>query len=222
MIYNKPPKLIGSFPLKVDEFFSYTYLPIKLADQSSPTVERRLQCFNSIIGRACCDFVGEFGLDRYVKSYVYLTAKHQHQRRGLGFNRPGWHSDGFLTDDISYIWYNSQPTVFNGGTFDLSADDLMSMEEMDEQANHLLNYSFPDNSLIRMDQFSIHRVGEFEEGKRAFAKICFSNDQYRLAGNSINYELDYSWEYIERRKERNVPQILQSSWRKLSVDGSEI
>lgn len=204
--YNKIPKHIGVFPCEVKEYFSYTYLPIKLAGQSELTIERRLQIFDKIIGRAACDFIGDYSLDRFVDSYVYLTAKHQYQKLGAGFNRPGWHSDGFLTNDISYIWYDKQPTIFNNSDFDLTQDDKLSMVEMEKQARPENNFEYQNNSLIRMDQFSIHKVAEYEEGNRAFVKICFSYDKYALEGNSINYELDYKWDYYPRLKTRNIPQ----------------
>jgi len=206
MIYKASPKNLGVMECSVDEYFSYTYLPIKLQGQSALTIERRLRCFESVIGRCACDFIGDFGLDRFVGSYLYLTAKHQYQREGQGFNRVGWHSDGFGSSDISYIWSNKQPTIFNRGYFSLTDDDEFSMQQMADQADETLNYTFPNNSILRMDQFSIHRVGQFEEGTRAFIKICISDDQYRLKGNSINYDLDYKWEYKDRRAVRNVPQ----------------
>lgn len=106
--YNKKAESLGQFEIPVRELFSYTYLPVKLIDDSVLTIEKRLQIFDDIIGRACCHFVGEYGLDRFMASYVYLTAKNQIQRDGMGFNREGWHSDGFGTDDISYIWSNRQ------------------------------------------------------------------------------------------------------------------
>lgn len=206
MKYNKPPHNLGIFPIKVDEYFSYTYLPIKLAGQFGLTIEKRLQIFNPIIGRVCCDFIGECSLDAFVRHNLYLTAKHQFQRSGVGFNRPGWHSDGFGTEDISYIWSNTQPTIFNRGPFELSPDDTLSMIEMEQQAKEENNFTFPNNSVLRMDQFTIHKVAEYENGNRAFIKLCFSKDEYKLLGNSINYELDYKWEYKARQTERNIPQ----------------
>lgn len=189
--------------MPVEEFFSYTYLPIKLPD-GQITVEPRLRVFNAIIGRAACDFIGAYGLDRYTNSYIYMTAKHLWQIEG--FNRKGWHSDGFGTDDISYIWYDKQPTIFNNTDFFLSNDDSLSMVEMEEQARPEFDYHYPNNSLIRMDQYSIHRVGDIESGPRCFVKICISKDIYNLKGNAINYDLDYQWEYRERKWDRNVPQ----------------
>ena len=209
-IFDGVPKLLGMFDLPVEEYFSYTYLPIKLVGQSSVTVERRLQVFDPIIGRACCDFIGDFGLDLFIDSYVYLTAKHAKQRAGCGFNRPGWHSDGFMSDDISYVWSNRQPTVFNPGPFVLTLDDALSMVEMEQQADETKNVTHPNGTLVRMDQSVIHKVAEFEPGDRAFAKIVVSRDVFNLEGNSINYDLGYRWNYVERRAERNIPQAFCS------------
>lgn len=207
-LYNKIPRNLGIFEIEVSEYFHYTYLPIKLSNSSKVIYEKRLKIFDRIIGTACCDFVGYFGLDRFIESYVYLTAKHQYQRAGSGFNRPGWHSDGFLTDDISYIWSNRQPTIFNSSDFSLSKDDILSMKEMEEQALEENDYEFPNNSLIQMDQYSIHKVGIPLKGNRVFAKLCFSKDKYNLKGNSVNYELSYDWIYHERQERRNIPQIV--------------
>ena len=208
--YNKIPHLVGDFPLQVDETFSFLYLPIKLAGQPKPIYEERLKVFDKIIGAALCNFVGLRGLDEFVDSYIYITAKNLYQKKDGGFNRSGWHSDGYGTNDISYIWSNRQPTVFNSGTFLLTNDDEKSMVDMEEQADEANNFTLPNNSLIRMDQFSIHRVGEIEEGVRCFVKICFSKDKYNLIGNSRNFLLDYQWEMQERKKTRNIPQALSS------------
>jgi hypothetical protein len=205
-LYNKRPKKIGEYSIDVSEYFSYQYLPIKLAGSSDIVIEKRINVFNALIGRALCDYVGEFGLDEFINSYVYLTAKHSYQKEGCGFNRPGWHSDGFGTNDINYIWSNKQPTIFNSGDFYLTDDDEISMVEMLEQADDSKNYSFPNNTLIRMDQFTIHKVAPYESGNRAFVKISISKDKYNLRGNSINYELDYDWDYVERSTKRNIPQ----------------
>lgn len=206
VLYAGLPKNLGQHSIDVEEYFSYTYLPIKLRGETDILFEDRLKPFSGVIGRAACDFVGDFGLDRFVDSYVYLTAKHARQRFGNGFNRPGWHSDGFMSEDISYVWSNRQPTVFNPGPFELNQDDTMSMIEMAQQADLSKDFTLPDCSLVRMDEKVIHRVGEYLSGDRAFCKLVFSKDIFNLKGNSINYLLDYKWNYVPRRGIRNIPQ----------------
>lgn len=210
MKYNGKPKNLGLFPIVCDEMFFYQYLPIKLIGQHEPVVEDRLKCFNSMIGTCCCDFVADFGLTRYMESYVYLTAKRLYQGNGYSFNRKGYHADGFLTDDINYLWSDSNPTIFNSTVFDLSLDDNLSMAEMEAQAKKENEYYFDECSLLRLNQFVIHKVAdEVTEGVRTFVKLSFSNDKYDLKGNAKNYLLDYEWEMRERNINRNIPQQIK-------------
>ena len=119
----------------------------------------------------------------------------------------GWHSDGFLTDDINYVWCDKYPTIFNKTDFDLPLDDLLSMEEMDKQAMPFNDVQYNDNQLLRLTQFNIHKVAPITKGgMRAFLKVSISKDKYDLIGNSHNYLLDYDWQMKERKQERNIPQ----------------
>ena len=208
MFYGQSPRILGQISVDVEEFFSYTNMPIKLKGQHEPTYEPRLNAFNELIGTVFCDFVGEFGLDSLVDKYVYISAKHQYQREGSHFNRGGWHSDGFLSSDINYIWSDKQPTVFCEQAFNLTLDDTLSMAEMEDQAKAENERTYPENSLCCLTESVIHKVGEPIEGKRVFVKISFSEDVYALKGNSKNYMLDETlgWDYTERKTTRNVPQ----------------
>lgn len=204
--YGELPRQIGTHTVECKEMLFYQYLPIKLIGNHAPIAEDRLKCFFELIGVICCDFIGTFGLDRYINSYVYLTAKHLYQKDGCSYNRPGWHSDGFMTDDINYIWYNKDPTIFNCTEFKLSQDDVLSIIEMAEQHDYKLNRTYGSNTILRLDQFNIHRVGYTTEGMRTFVKVSFSKDKYDLIGNSHNYLLDYNWEMKPRKEQRNIPQ----------------
>jgi hypothetical protein len=207
--YGELPKYLGLFEIDVKEMMFYQYLPIKLPNDHNPIVEKRLECFSELIGAALCDFVADYGLERFHQSYVYLTAKYMYEAKGCSFNRKGYHSDGFMTDDINYIWSDRKPTVFNFSKFNLTQDDSLSMREMEEQADEEKIETYPWNSLLRLDQYVIHRCsGEESEGMRAFCKISISKDKYDLKGNSINPLLDYKWDYRDRSKERNIPQKL--------------
>ena len=207
MAYGELPKELGLFEVDCKEMMFYQYLPIKLPKIIEPKFENRLKCFDTLIGSICCDYIGEFGLDSYIDSYVYLTAKFLYQTPGNSFNRMGWHSDGFLTDDINYIWSNTYPTTFNKSTFKLTLDDFISMSEMEHQALEENDVFYKENQLLRLNQFNIHRVSDvIKGGMRAFLKVSFSKDKYDLIGNSHNYELDYNWEMKQRKEERNIPQ----------------
>ena len=183
-----------------------------MIEQTQPVYENRLKCFDKLVGAICCDYIGEFGLDNYVNSYVYLTAKHLYQMPNCSFNRTGWHSDGFLTDDINYIWSDKYPTIFNRTEFHLPLDDLLSIEVMEKQAIPFNNYSYRENQLLRLNQYNIHKVAPITEiGMRTFLKLSFSKDKYDLIGNSHNYLIDYNWEMKYRKEHRNIPQSILNS-----------
>lgn len=212
MKYGSKPKNLGKVDISCDEMLFYQYLPIKLKEQKEPTVEERLRCFEPLIGACCCDFVADFGLSRYIDSYVYLTAKRLYQGKRSSFNRKGYHSDGFMTDDINYLWSDCLSTIFNFTDFDLSMEDEGSLNEMEEQAKKENEFTYLKGSLLRLNQYVIHKVSEEDlEGIRTFVKISFSKDKYDLKGNAKNYLLDYNWEMRERQNKRNIPQQIKTT-----------
>lgn len=207
MRYGELPKELGIFEVEAKEMMFYQYLPIKMPNETQPIYEQRLKCFDALVGAICCDYIGEFWLDNYVNSYVYLTAKHLYQMPNCSFNRTGWHSDGFLTDDINYIWCDKYPTIFNKTDFDLPLDDLLSMEEMEKQAMPFNDVTYKENQLLRLNQFNIHKVAAITKGgMRTFLKVSISKDKYDLIGNSHNYLLNYDWKMKQRKDARNIPQ----------------
>ena len=172
-------------------------------------VEERLDPFQKLMAVSAGNYVGEFGLDAYMASYVYLTAKRLFVSPEYNMNREGWHSDGFMTDDINYIWSDCVPTVFNTSTFSLTQDDKVSLEEMEKQADDRFDHVFDNNTLLRLNQYVIHKCGEITKGTmRTFVKLSFSQDKYDLEGNSVNYMMDYDWKYKLRPRnvDRNIPQ----------------
>jgi hypothetical protein len=86
-------------------------------------------------------------------------------------------------------------------------DDYLSLAEMEAQALKENEVKYPINSLLRLDQYNIHKVSEVENPMmRTFVKISFSKDQYNLEGNSHNYNMDYEWDMKQRQESRNIPQ----------------
>lgn len=207
MKYGQLPTALGIYKVDVKEMMFYQYLPVKMPNDLHPIVEQRLSCFDIVLGEIFENFLITYGLERYVKSYAYITAKNMYQMPGCSYNRPGWHSDGFLTDDINYIWCNNHPTIFNNSDFNLTLNDTISLQEMELQANPFNNVMYSSNQLLRLNQYNIHKVAEIlTPGMRAFLKVSFSYDKYNLVGNSHNYFLNYNWEMKDRKPERNIPQ----------------
>jgi hypothetical protein len=209
MKYGDLPRNLGLFDVQCEEMMFVQYMPIKLAYESCPNWDKQFDCFNDIIAATVANFIDTFGDEAWEETYIYLTAKHMYQVPNSSFNRHGYHSDGFMTSDINYIWSDKFPTIFNTTNFILSQDDRMSIGEMEEQAKKENEITFPDKSLVRLNQFNIHKVGDNSiGGMRTFVKVSFSKDKYDLIGNAHNYKLKYDWEMKERKVERNIPQSI--------------
>ena len=161
--------------------------------------------FRVLVATASLDAV-----DVWADSFVYLTAKTLWVSPENPGNRPGWHSDGFLTDDLNYIWSDANPTVFfhDGHRYSFAADHAASLPEMDTlcEASDFDWRTYPDKHLLRLDQTVLHKVGPVEKaGMRTFIKISVSRHRYALKGNSINHELAPDWAYQDRLETRNCP-----------------
>lgn len=207
MKYGTLPTSLGIHKLECTEMLAYLYLPIKMAGLTSGTIEKRItRQFSALIQSSMDDYVKVYGLQSWIDSYVYITAKHLYSQPGCDANRPGWHSDGFLTDDINYIWCNNYPTVFNTSDFSLTPEHELSLLEMDMQAYPSNNIRYHPYELLRLDQYNIHRVPEITKPcMRTFFKMSVSKDRYNLIGNSHNYLLNYDWEMKQREETRNQP-----------------
>ena len=201
--YGELPEIIGRIDIDVSEaeMCFVQYLPVLIPNQRGALPEN-LQWVDPILMRVLGDLISS-GVSG-VGKYIYLTVKRLY---GSG-NREGWHCDGFGTDDINYIWYDSHPTKFYAG--DLiklpkhHRNSILKMSEVLYKTNKLVEY--PCKTLIRMNQSSIHRVNpEVFTGLRTFVKISFSDSKYNLKGNAHNHSLDYNWEMVERGADRNHP-----------------
>lgn len=205
-IYGARPVDLGLIDLSPTEMMFWMYCPIKMPDQNAVTLPPNLEQYRPLINAALMDCGG-----RWRESYVYLTAKTLWCTPENPGNRPGWHSDGFLTDDLNYIWSDRSPTVFfhDGSTFAFTADHNVSLQEMEaipkmEAGFDLIRY--PNKHLLRLDQTVIHKTDtDIDPGIRTFVKISVSRHRYALEGNSINHALATDWNYQPRKLERNCP-----------------
>lgn len=197
MIVGNEPIVIGQFKIACPEFMFVQDMPISMP-RAGLRIPAQLRCFEPLVNAA-------MEVEWLSGHYVYLTAKHFYATTESA-GRPGWHLDGFGVSDISYVWSDSSPTEFCIQHFDLSSDCDISMQEMEEQAHPKNIRTYAVGSLLRLDATVVHRVpAKVEPGIRTFAKVSFSEHQYRLEGNAHNYLFDYDWPMVPRNQSRNHP-----------------
>ncbi len=207
MKYGLPPIDLGKVELSPKEMMFWLYCPIKLANDLTLVIPPNLRQFEPIIERIQQDC--SFG--RWRSNYVYLTAKTLWITPDNPGNRPGWHSDGFMTTDLNYIWSDTNGTLFwtPDKLRDFTQDHAVSLAEMEMAAGHhpCTHRVYPDKHLLRLDETVIHRVNDVTtSGYRSFVKVSISEHKYNLIGNSINHEIEFDRPKFERTIERNHPQ----------------
>lgn len=206
-LYGNTPAVIQEVGLNPTEMLFWMYCPIKIGTQVS--IPANLNQFKDIVDTATKDFISTFGNTAYEGHNIYLTAKTLWVSKNNPGNRPGWHSDGFMSDDINYIWSNTNPTLFwqPEELFPFTQDHETSLTEMEvaekDKEHHVV---YPNKTILRLDETVIHRVGTYDtSGMRSFVKVSFSTQKYDLEGNSINHDLQYDWNPRKRAETRNVP-----------------
>jgi hypothetical protein len=206
--YGNAPTEVGRFEPAWTEYMHYLYLPVAMPGQGRRMPER-LRCIEEIIG-AVIDFeiAWRDTPDWMFDHYIYVTARRGYATPGNPLNRPGWHADGFGSDDVNYIWTDRYPTRFALQQFvDISDDHVRSAEQFEEQVVPSRIVTYPDHTLLRLDPSVIHATPEIPPpgGERSFLKISLSRDRYNLLGNSHNYLFDYDWKMWSREEVRNDP-----------------
>lgn len=196
--YGQEPHVVGHVLLDPKEMCFVQYLPIAMTDCDRVEIPDNLSWTRPLVNMVLKEGVSD-------ESYLYLTVKHLYVTPSNMGNRPGWHSDGFGTDDINYIWCDQYPTEFCIQDFNLSEDCGTSLTEMEQQARAQNVKTYGENTLLRLDKYNIHRTPIIGEGYRTFVKISVSKDRYNLKGNAHNYLFDYDWEMALRSDSRNHP-----------------
>lgn len=207
MLYGNLPTDLGLIDIAPKEMMFHMYMPISLPGSDRVFLPEHLETFKPLIVKAWED-----ERERFRDEYVYLTAKTLWVSGDYIGNRPGWHSDGFGTDDINYIWADREPTdflapLFNGFNFEgHDCDQFYAHCNAAEESPTWNIVYYPDKHLLKLDPSVIHRSPvDFEAGMRSFAKVSISKDQYNLEGNASNYLLDLDWKMKPRNVDRNHP-----------------
>lgn len=196
LLVGKPPVQLGYFDLKCPEMMFIQDMPVVMPGKGLrlPDNLKFLEPFFEVV---------QYSVKH---DYVYVSCKSMFvtkESRG----RPGWHLDGFGTNDINYIWSDDFPTEFYIGDIELTNDPIISRLEMDELISEENITIYPNKKLLMMDSSVIHRVSTDNRiGFRTFIKITVSTNQFRLFGNAHNYLFDYDWLMVPRSLDRNLPQ----------------
>lgn len=197
-MFSPEPAVLGQFKIDCRELMFVQYMPVARAGGPF-RLPPNLKCFLPLLEAASINEMRPF-------DYVYLTAKRMFVGPNCLGNRPGWHTDGFGTDDINFIWSDAMPTEFCVQKFDLSDDHDVSLVQMARQAKPENIVTFPVDSLLQLDSTMVHRVPQtMASGYRTFVKISVSPERYNLVGNAHNYLFDYDWPMVERKAARNHP-----------------
>lgn len=207
MTYGAAPEEVGRFRLaEWSEFMHYLYLPIKMAGSEEVRLPPRLSFAFPVVFTAVLDAIG-LGVPT-VDWFVYLTARRGYATPDNPLNRPGWHCDGFGTDDLNYTISSRWGTRWARQHFDgVSADHLESMAQFEEQVDPSCVETMGSGYLWRLTPFVVHTTPEVPApgGMRSFLKVSISPHRYNLIGNSRNHLFDYEWEFFPRDTARNDP-----------------
>ena len=204
--YGKPPVSVAKHDLHLPEFMHYLYLPVVMPDQRGLRLPENLKCLRGLIWLAMINTAPSSGF------YVYVSARRGWATPGNALNRPGWHTDGFGTDDLNYIWWSGAGTRFAIQDFgDISDDHTESTEQFEARVEDDRVVTPPERTLYRLDRHVVHAIPEItKSGPRSFVKISISRTKYNLEGNSHNHLFAYDWAMHGREVVRNDPHKIQA------------
>jgi len=199
------PESLGVFEMSMDELCFYQYFKCKNKGTSRVVLEKRMRPCVAMINECLKDFDDRNPKDSAFGKNVYVTLKHLYQFDRTQYNRRGYHCDGFGTNDMNYIWSNTQPTIFNRYQITMTDCHDQSLVDMRKNLPAEKEYSFHNKSLIMLRPNVPHRVNECgTEGVRTFFKLSITDHEYDLYGNSINHKLITA---------KNYPKRLRNKWR---------
>lgn len=200
-------KLPTGIPLEIDtssiEYCNHAFMCIKQEGSSEYSVPDNLQLLVTQMLSGIYD-LSEYLYDNDYRYNCYLSIKHEYVNPLSIGNRPGWHIDGFKSDQFNFIWFDSIPTEVCTGSFHLTNDHNISLEEMMVQSsgNDKFKHTLPVNTLYEMNKECVHApsYNTYNPILRTFIKITFSKEQFNCIGNAWNYKLPH----IKMTSHRNI------------------
>lgn len=213
--YGAPPVTVGRWSeIELPEVMYYLYLPIAFpfteCDFPFVRLPENLKVCTPLITAAMEHAAYVMGKGF---RYVYLSARKGWATRDNPLNRPGWHCDGFGTDDLNYVWWKGpgtrflvDPPIASSLLDTISDSHVVSLAQFETLAN-MSPQSIrtpPQGHLYAIDPYVIHATPEISTPcMRQYVKISMSDHKYNLKDNSHNHLFDYRWEMFDREEVRN-------------------
>lgn len=209
-VYGKLPEYLGTFEFQLSEVMYYLYLPVCMDNWDDIRLPENVQVCKKVI-LAAMDYA-----DRQKKHYryVYLSARKGWATADNPLNRPGWHCDGFGTDDLNFVWWDGAGTRFANQEFEgIVSDHNRSMTQFNEQVKISKIVTYPQHGLYCIDPSVVHDTPVITQPHmRQYVKVSMSDHPYNLENNSHNYLFDYSWPLHSRDEIRNDPHRSQRDY----------
>lgn len=200
MEYGNPPVEIGRFYFDLPEVMYYLYLPVRMRDASTDILlPPNVECCRPLIEAAIAD-------SSYDYRYAYLSARKGWATPDNPLNRPGWHCDGFGTNDLNYVWWVGPGTRFAIQPFEnISNDHVLSLAQFEQQIDARNVISYFDRTLLRLDPSVVHATPRIQPPgcMRQYVKVSLSDHCYNLENNSHNHLFSYRWPFTPRETVRN-------------------
>lgn len=205
VVYGKLPVYLGQFEFDLPEVMYYLYLPVVMDHEIADI--RLPRALNVLID----PIITAISNAPRCYRYVYLSARKGWATPDNPLNRPGWHCDGFGTDDLNYVWWTGPGTRFALQVFyDISSDHLWSLKQFEQQVKLDSVVTYPEHGLYQIDPSVVHSTPIITKpGMRSYVKISLSDHKYNLENNSHNYLFDYDWPLHSRDVLRNDPHKAQ-------------
>lgn len=212
--YGSPPRAVAVETFNLAEVMYYLYLPVVMRNETDghiPRMPSNLSTHNELYRMIQHAHYDALRLRGKLYKFTYLSARKGWATPDNPLNRPGWHADGFGTDDLNYVWWRGPGTRFALGDFGhISSDHTESLRQFtDWIASHKgreieVKADYPEATLYCLDPSVVHATPEIKTpGWRQYVKISLSDERYNLENNSHNYLFNYKWELHGREDVRN-------------------
>lgn len=210
-----PVRVCPAFGVDLKEVMYYLYLPVRGPDLGDGTFQlpANLGPVYPLVIEALHHAM-RTGRDAR-KDYVYVSARKGWATTDNPLNRPGWHCDGFGTDDVNYVWWRGPGTRFAVGDFGVVPEDhKKSIEHFEFHLDERRDWNrrpgcsivtdAPEAHLYCIDPYVVHATPIIETPCwRQYVKVSFSRHRYNLENNSHNHLFEYTWPMHSREEVRN-------------------